>query len=139
MILRQTNVTPLPEHPEDLPANYLTEAVKNHLGAREAVFDFAVQLQTDPVAMPVEDASVEWDENKSRPVTVATIRIPRQTVDPDGEFAAQCERMSFNPWHALAEHRPMGGMNRLRRVVYAASVGKRTGAGSLAGGAGSLT
>jgi hypothetical protein len=136
VIPRQTNVTPPPEDAEDLPANYLAEAVKNELSAREAVFDFAVQLQTDPVAMPVEDVSVEWDEHKSKPVTIATIRIPQQTVDPDGEFAAQCERMSFNPWHALAEHRPIGGMNRLRRVVYAASVQKRAGSESLAGGAG---
>lgn len=133
---RQTSVTPPPERPEDLPANYLAEAARNHLSAREAVFDFAVQLQTDPVAMPVENVSVEWDENQSKPVTVATIRIPRQTVDQGSEFAAQCERMSFNPWHALAEHRPMGGMNRLRRVVYAASVQKRSGSESLVSGAG---
>ena len=132
-IPRLTNVTPPPEDAEDLPANYLAEAVKNQLSAREAFFDFAVQLQTDPVAMPVEDVSVEWDDNKSKPVTIATIRIPQQTVEPDGEFAAQCERMSFNPWHALKEHRPIGGMNRLRRVVYAASVEKRAGSESLAG------
>jgi hypothetical protein len=85
--------------------------------------------------MPVEDVSVEWDEDKSKPVTVATIRIPQQTVDPDGEFARQCEHMSFNPWHALAEHRPMGGMNRLRKVVYAASINRRAGWESLASGA----
>jgi len=136
VIPRQTSATPPPEHPEDLPANYLAEAVKNHLSAGEAVFDFAVQLQTDPVAMPVEDVSVEWDENRSKPVTVAMIRIPEQTVDADSESAAQCERMSFNPWHGLPEHRPIGGMNRLRRVVYAASVAKREGSESLGGGAG---
>jgi hypothetical protein len=130
---RQENVTKPPKHPD---ANYLSEAVKNHLSAREAVFDFAVQVQKDPVAMPIEDVSVEWDESKSEPVKIATITIPRQAVDLAGEFAAQCERMSFNPWHALAAHRPMGGMNRLRRVVYAASVHKRSGSDPLATGAG---
>lgn len=139
LIPRQTDVSPLPKRAEDLPANYLGDAVKNHLSAREAVFDFAVQLQTDPVNMPVENVSMEWDEDKSKPVTVATIRIPQQTVDPEGEFFAQCERMSFNPWHALAEHRPIGGMNRLRRVVYAASVAKRAGSELLASGGGSAT
>jgi len=75
--------------------------------------------------MPVENDSVEWDETKSKPVTVATLRIPTQKVDGSGDLAIRCEAMSFNPWHALAEHRPMGGMNRLRKVVYLASVAKR--------------
>jgi hypothetical protein len=85
------------------------------------------QLQTDPVAMPVEDVSVKWDENDSKPITVATLRIAPQTVDGSGELATKCESMSFNPWHALAEHRPMGGINRLRKAVYLASTAKRGG------------
>jgi hypothetical protein len=27
--------------------------------------------------------------------------------------------MSFNPWQSLAEHRPIGGINRVRRAIYA--------------------
>jgi hypothetical protein len=119
--------TPPPDHPNDLPDDYLTRALVNGLQSQEALFDFKVQLQTDPQAMPVEDASVEWDENVSRPITVATLRIPTQQVDPSGDLATKCEAMSFNPWQALAEHRPMGGMNRLRKVVYQASIAKRAG------------
>jgi hypothetical protein len=110
----------------------LTQALNAALKAGEAVFDFKVQLQTDPVAMPVEDVSVEWSESASVPVTVATLSIPSQHVDPAGQLAAQCEAMSFNPWHALAEHRPMGGMNRLRKLVYLASVEKRGGVAATA-------
>lgn len=29
-------------------------------------------------------------------------------------------RLSFNPWHALPEHKPLGAVNRIRRVVYTA-------------------
>ena len=65
--------------------------------------------------------------NCLEPITVATLRIPPQQVDPSGDLATKCESMSFNPWHALAEHRPMGGMNRLRKVVYQASIAKRAG------------
>ncbi len=119
--------TPPPDHPDDLPGDYLTRALVNGLQSQEALFDFKVQLQTDPQAMPVEDASVEWDENVSQPITVATLRVPTQQVDPSGDLATKCEAMSFNPWHALAEHRPMGGMNRLRKVVYQASIAKRAG------------
>jgi len=122
---------------EPLTKDYLTEAVKQYLHREAAEFAFRVQLQKDASKMPVEDVSVEWSEEDSPPVTLATLRIPMQEVDMAGPLAARCEAMSFNPWHALAEHRPMGGMNRLRRAVYAASVSKRSlkekAAGSLEG------
>jgi hypothetical protein len=117
---------PGPAHPEDLAGDYLMQAVMRHLEANAAEFEFRVQLQTDAVKMPVEDVSVAWSEEDSPPKTLAMIRIPAQKVDMVGRLAARCEAMSFSPWHALAAHRPMGGMNRLRRVVYAASVAKRS-------------
>jgi hypothetical protein len=113
---------------DDPPDDFLTQALNAGLQSTEAVFDFKVQLQTDPVAMPVEDVSIEWSEADSVPVTVATLVIPPQHVDSSTELAARCETMSFNPWHCLAEHRPLGGMNRLRKLVYLASAHKRGGA-----------
>jgi hypothetical protein len=124
-VSRQANRTPPPSHPEDLDANYFTAALASGLASQEAVFDFKVQVQTDPDAMPVENVAVEWDEAVSPPVTLATLRIPPQRVAASGELASRCEQMTFDPWHALAEHRPMGGMNRLRRLVYQASAVKR--------------
>jgi hypothetical protein len=124
-VSRQADRTAKPDDPEDLPDDYLTQALARDLSTQEAVFDFKVHLQTDPVGMPVEDVSVEWDEQKSPPVTVATLRIAPQKVDGSGDLATRCESVSFNPWHALVEHRPMGGMNRLRKVVYQASIAKR--------------
>jgi hypothetical protein len=113
---------------DDPPEDALTQALGAGLQSAAALFDFKVQKQTDPVAMPVEDVSIEWNEGDSVPVTVAMLSIPPQHVDGSGELAARCESLSFNPWHALAEHRPIGGMNRLRRLVYLASVQERRGA-----------
>jgi hypothetical protein len=121
----QADRTARPHHPEDLPDDYLTQALARDLSTQEAIFGFKVQWQTDPVGMPVEDVSAKWHESDSNPVTVATLRIPPQKVDGSGDLATRCESMSFNPWHALAEHRPIGGMNRLRKVVYQASIAKR--------------
>ena len=28
------------------------------------------------------------------------------------------EHLSFTPWHSLPEHRPIGGVNRIRKTVY---------------------
>lgn len=33
---------------------------------------------------------------------------------------AFCQDLAFNPWRALPEHRPLGGINRVRREVYVA-------------------
>ena len=58
-----------------------------------------------------------WKEEASPFVRVARIRIPAQafTTTRQDEYA---EHLSFTPWHALPEHRPLGGINRTRRVVY---------------------
>jgi hypothetical protein len=50
-------------------------------------------------------------------VRVAEVRIPRQSLDVPGREQV-CERTSFNPWNALAVHRPLGAMNRVRRAIY---------------------
>lgn len=120
-----------PQDPNSLPADYLHQTLARHLKTREAVFDFRVQPQTNPLAMPVEDVSVVWDEAASRPIPVATLTIGVQDVDsPEGRaLAEECEEMAFSPWNALAEHRPMGGINRLRQAVYVASQARRAANG----------
>lgn len=121
----------LPSDLHSLPDDYLSQALEQHLKTQEAVFDFRIQLQTDPVAMPVEDVAVEWDEEVSKPIPVATLTIAAQDVNsPEGRaLAEECETMAFSPWNALAEHRPMGGINRLRKAVYLASQAKRAANG----------
>jgi len=96
----------------------LREAMKAHLGERDAEFEFRVQTQSDPASMPVEDPTVEWSEIASPPRTVARIVIParQQFATPERDLFA--ERLSFTPWHALPEHEPLGGINRTRQSVY---------------------
>lgn len=60
-------------------------------------------------------------------IDAATITIPPQDFETD-ERRALCESLTFSPWHGLAEHRPLGGINRLRRPVYDASGRHRLGA-----------
>ena len=98
--------------------NQLRAGLKAHLQKAKACFYFAVQTQTDPQSMPIEDASVIWDENESPFHTVATITIDNQDFD-NPESLATCESCSFNPWQSLVEHEPLGRMNEVRRLVYA--------------------
>ncbi|MEQ1528461.1 MAG: hypothetical protein ABL925_04035 [Methylococcales bacterium] len=104
--------------PEQPGPNQSRAAIKAHLQREPACFHFALQKQTDPVAMPIEDASVIWDEASSPFISVATLTIAKQTVDSP-EQLLMGERSSFNPWQCLADHAPLGRMNAVRRLVYA--------------------
>ena len=98
-------------------SNYLEEAIARQLACGDASFDFMVQLQTDPRKMPIEDPTIRWKERRSPFRTVATIHIPTQdsTSKARKDFA---EGLSFTPWHSLPDHRPLGGINRVRGAVY---------------------
>ena len=69
--------------------------------------------------MPIEDTSVQWDESIAPFETVATIKVPEQDFDST-EQNLFCDNLSFNTWHSLPAHRPIGGINRLRKEVYEA-------------------
>lgn len=110
----------LPEPNRDLP-NFLRSALYQQLSIDRVPACFALQIQRQNPShyMPIEDPSVEWDESISPYETVANIRLPAQDFD-SSEQNLFCDNLSFNPWHALPEHRPIGGINRLRKAVYEA-------------------
>ena len=97
--------------------NYLTIEMQEYLESNEATFDFFVQFQTDPKKMPLEDASVIWDEKLSPFVKVATLRIPPQIFTLPERFEL-AEQLRFNIEHAFPEHKPLGGLNKVRSIVY---------------------
>lgn len=98
--------------------HFLRETMIRHLEAGEAHFDFLVQPRKSP-AMSVENSMVEWKEEDAPFIRVATITIPRQQF-ATAERDQLGENLSFSPWHALPAHRPLGAVNRVRRVVYQA-------------------
>ncbi|MEL7560782.1 catalase family protein [Stutzerimonas chloritidismutans] len=108
----------LPEQNHDLP-NFLRQALYQQLSLDRvpACFELQVQRQNAEHYMPIEDTSIEWDEALSPFETVADIRLPAQDFDSP-EQNLNCDNLSFNPWHALPAHRPIGGINRLRKAVY---------------------
>jgi Catalase len=109
----QTNDV-IPPDPDD---NFLRIAMKQQLRTTSAEFVFGIQRQINPSSMPIEDASVLWKETLSPFVPVATLRILMQNFDTP-ERNRQGENMRFSPWHSLAVHRPLGSINRARRLVY---------------------
>jgi hypothetical protein len=87
------------------------------LAERDVEFDILLQVQTDPHCMPIENAAVRWPERLSPWVPVATLRIPRQKFDSPEQLAF-AHNLSYNPWHCILEHRPLGNQSRARRRMY---------------------
>jgi len=103
--------------PDKKNPNFLRDAMSARLKNGSACFQFLVQLRADPASEPVEDPTIEWSEKRSPFRPVATIDIPAQSF-ASPEQQKFCEDLSMNPWHSAPEHRPLGGINRARRVVY---------------------
>ena len=110
----------LPAQNQALP-NFLRSALNQQLSTDRVPACFVLQIQRqDPRAyMPIEDTSIEWQESDAPFETVARIRIPAQDFDTPA-LNLQCDNQSFNPWFGLEAHRPIGGINRLRKAVYEA-------------------
>jgi hypothetical protein len=109
--------TPIPRLPLRPPDDYLRNAMVGALAEGDVELDVRVQLQTDPHLMPIENAAVLWPERLSPRVSVATLRIPRQKFDSLAQIQF-ARRLSYNPWHCIAEHRPLGNQSRARRRMY---------------------
>lgn len=109
--------TPIPNLPFRPPDDYLRQAMIQALGQGDVDLDFRIQLQTDPFLMPIEHAGALWPERLSPRVSVATLHIPRQQFASPAQTAF-ARRLSYNPWHCIPEHRPLGNQSRARQRMY---------------------
>jgi catalase len=107
------------DHADDYSA--LRDAVVKFFETETAVWDVQVQLATDLAKTPVEDASVQWPEDLSPYLTVGQLTaLPQDAYSPERRVFVD-EVLSFNPWHGLAAHRPLGNVMRARKKAYKAS------------------
>ena len=109
--------TRIPRGPRRPPDNYLRDAMVATLAGHDVEMDILVQVQTDAHRMPIENAAVRWPARLSPWVPVATLRLPKQKFDSPAQFAF-AHNLSYNPWHSIPEHRPLGNQSRARRRMY---------------------
>ncbi|MNF57343.1 Catalase [compost metagenome] len=110
----------LAEQNRNLP-NFLRSALNQQLSTDRVPACFVLQIQRQDANkyMPIEDTSIEWKESDVPFETVARINVPAQDFDTPA-LNLQCDNQSFNPWFGIEAHRPIGGINRLRKAVYEA-------------------
>ncbi len=114
---KSTRRTPIPRLPLRPPDDYLRNAMVASLAMEDVEFDIRLQLQTDAYLMPIENNAVLWPERLSPRISAATLRLPRQKFNSPAQLDF-ARKLSYNPWHCIAEHRPLGNQNRARRRMY---------------------
>ena len=103
----------------------IRETVQTEMRGIEGEWEFRVQLCRDLERQPVEDPTVQWDEDEAPFQRVATIRVrPQDSWDPDRVRAVD-EGMRFSIWTGLTAHRPLGNINRARNAPYQSSAAFR--------------
>lgn len=107
--------------------NYLRDELARRLAQDVVEYDFAVQFFESEDKTPIEDASCDWSESDAPYVTVGRLTIAKQDLDSSEAraLAERIEGMSFDPWHALPAHRPLGNMMRARNYAYRESTQER--------------
>ena len=108
----------------------LRDAVRNFFQTNTGTWELRAQLCTDLEAMPVEDPSKLWPEDKSPYVTVGRITAKPQDAWAAADIKAVDDSMSFSPWHGITAHQPLGSVMRVRKAAYEMSAdfrGKQNG------------
>lgn len=123
----RVRLLPASDRPVEGARNDWGADLKTRLEKAPLVFDFQLQGFVDESVTPIEDASVDWPESEAPYVTVARLTLPMQRFD-DAQGKALLEEIEhgiFDPWNALAEHRPLGNVMRARKASYFASQSAR--------------
>ena len=117
----------LTDSPVDLAGkpNGLRGAVIDYFSEHGGQWELRVQLRTDTDAMPIEDASVPWPEDRSPYLAVARIRVPMQPAWSEERAVQADDGLSFSPWQGIVDHQPLGSINRARKDAYAMSAAFR--------------
>lgn len=97
--------------------------LRAHLSRGPIKYDLQLQFFSDEKRTPIEDGNVDWSEADAPYVTVAKLTIaPQELDDSDGkQLAGEVDKATFDPWEALAAHRPLGAIMRARKHAYFAS------------------
>jgi len=107
--------------------DYIGGDVAARLLAGPIRYDLRAQFFVDEASTPIEVPNQEWLERDAPFVTIATLELPKQDIAGTAgeELQTLIEALSFDPWHAPLEFRPLGALMRARNVAYRRSTQAR--------------
>jgi hypothetical protein len=106
------------QHVPVLQPSALRDHTSQFFASGQGRWEIRAQLATELSVTPIEDASVDWPQDVTPYRTVATLIVdPQISYSPERRVYAD-DDLSFNPWHCLLEHQPLGSIQRVRKPVY---------------------
>ncbi|MGX5700298.1 catalase family protein [Acinetobacter kookii] len=96
----------------------IRDLVQDFFKRNTADYVIRAQLCTNLDRMPVEDAAVLWDEDESPHQVIGTLHFPKQQTFSPARRVYSDDVLSFNPWHGVKKHQPLGSIMRVRMQVY---------------------
>lgn len=126
-------LTPHATQEDPLPkgdADYLGDELRARLAKEDVSYDFQLQFYVDPERTPIEDPTRIWKDEDSKPLTVARLTLGKLEDDAASKaraakIAELVEGLSFDPWHAVVAHEPIGELMRARNPAYRRSTQER--------------
>ncbi|MDH1271612.1 catalase family protein [Rhizobium pusense] len=109
----------------DIEDGTMRDLVVDHFRQQAAEYELRAQLCRSLDHMPVEDAAVLWPEELSPHQRIATLRIPAQEAYSPARRVYGDDVLSFNPWHGIKDHQPLGSIMRIRIAAYERSAARR--------------
>ncbi|MEV7614239.1 peroxidase family protein [Streptomyces sp. NPDC089799] len=121
-------LVPAPD-PTGTDPDHLERELARRLRDSDVRFELCVQRYVDGRSTPIEDGAAEWKEQDAPVVPVAVLTVPRQDIRTvvARAVASRIDGMEFNPWHTTDGFRPLGNLNRVRKLAYEASGAHRRG------------
>jgi len=108
----------------DSDPNRLRSDLKQRLLAGGATFDLALQIPRGGVSLPIDQATVRWDEGDAPFTVIGTLDIPKQDLAVEGQ-ETYGETLAFAPWRVPEANRPLGSIADSRRAAYPSSASTR--------------
>lgn len=96
----------------------IRDEVRSEMRTIDAAWEFRVQLCRDLDRQPIEDPTVEWDEDEAPFHRVGIVRAAAQESWSEDNVRAINEESRFSIWTGLDAHRPLGNINRARNEPY---------------------
>lgn len=105
--------------PASPPADWAAD-LRARLAQGPLVWRLQLQFFVDEARTPIENAAVDWPESVAPYLTVADLVVDAAAESDrfGDELARQVESSVFDPWQALAAHRPLGEVMRARKLTY---------------------
>ena len=104
--------------PIDGKQDAIREQVQKEMRTLNAEWEFRVQLCRDLKKQPVEDSTVEWEEEDAPFFKVGTVRAAAQDSWETSRVERINEGTRFSVWTGIAAHQPLGNVNRARQETY---------------------